>query len=277
MLSGKNLKKKGSSLKTRKTELTGKSRSDSEWIYGMNPVLEAIRAGRFIRCIFVSSGRRDRLSGIKKETEEKKIPVKVLDPIFFDRSFPKGHQGVAAEVSSKDYIPLDELLDIPRRKNHIPFFLIIDCIEDPRNFGAILRVADAAGVHGVVIQSHRSVTLSSEVSKVSAGASEYVPVSMTPNIKHAMYEMKKMGITMVGAEAGAGDSLWDADLAVPLALVVGSEGKGMRKTIGALCDVLVKIPMRGKINSLNVSVATGILAFEIIRQRYRNNLKNRQI
>jgi 23S rRNA (guanosine2251-2'-O)-methyltransferase len=243
----------------------------------MNPVLEAIRAGRFIKCIFVSSGRRDRLSGIKKETKEKQIPVKVLDPIFFDRSFPKGHQGVAAEVSSKDYMPLDELLDIPRKKNHIPFFLIVDCIEDPRNFGAMLRVADAAGIHGVVIQSHRSVTLSSEVSKVSAGASEYVPVSMTPNIKHAMYEMKEMGITMVGAEAGAGDPLWDADLTVPLALVVGSEGKGMRKTIGALCDKLVKIPMRGKINSLNVSVATGILAFEIIRQRYRNNLKNRQI
>lgn len=262
-------------MKTRKTELTGKSRSDNEWIYGLNPVLEAVRAGRFIKCIFVSSGRRDRVSEIRKETEEKKIPVKILEPIFFDRSFPKGHQGVAAEVSSKDYMPLDELLDIPLKKDRIPFFLIIDCIEDPRNFGAILRVADAAGIHGVVIQSHRSVTLSSEVSKVSAGASEYVPVSLAPNIKHAMYEMKERGITMVGAEAGAKDSLWDIDFTVPLALVVGSEGKGLRKTIGALCDVLVSIPMQGKINSLNVSVATGILAFEIIRQRYQNNPKNR--
>ena len=120
MLSGKNLKKKGSSLKTRKTELTGKSRSDSEWIYGLNPVLEAIRAGRFIKCIFVSSGRRDRVSEIKKKAEEKKIPVKILEPIFFDRSFPKGHQGVAAEVSSKDYMPLDELFDIPRREKPYP-------------------------------------------------------------------------------------------------------------------------------------------------------------
>lgn len=258
-------------MKTRKTELTGKSRSDSEWIYGLNPVLEAIRAGRFIKCIFVSSGRRDKVSEIRKEAGEKKIPVKILDPIFFDRSFTKGHQGVAAEVSSKDYIPLDELLEIPRKKNHIPFFLIIDCIEDPRNFGAILRVADAAGIHGVVIQAHRSVTLSSGVSKVSAGASEYVPVSMTPNIKHAIYEMKERGITMVGAESGAKDSLWDIDFNVPLALVIGSEGKGLRKTIGALCDTLVRIPMQGKINSLNVSVAAGILAFEIIRQRYRNS------
>jgi 23S rRNA (guanosine2251-2'-O)-methyltransferase len=275
MPSGKNLKKRGSSLKTRRTELTGKSRSDSEWIYGLNPVLEAIRAGRFIKCIFVSSVRRDRVSEIRKKAEEKKIPLKVLEPIFFDRSFPKGHQGVAAEASSKDYMPLNQLFDIPREKNHIPFFLIIDCIEDPRNFGAILRVADAAGIHGVVIQSHRSVTLSPEVSKVSAGASEYVPVSITSNIKHAMYEMKERGITMVGAEAGARDSLWDIDLTAPLALVVGSEGKGLRKTICALCDILISIPMQGRINSLNVSVATGILAFEIIRQRYQNNLKNR--
>jgi 23S rRNA (guanosine2251-2'-O)-methyltransferase len=261
-------------LKTRKTEPAGKSRSDSEWIYGLNPVLEAIRAGRFIKCIVVSSGRRDRVSEIRGETEEKGIPVKVLEPIFFDRTFPKGHQGVAAEVSSKGYTPLAELLDIPRSKNDIPFFLIIDCLEDPRNFGAILRVADAAGIHGVVIQSHRSVTLGSEVSKVSAGASEYVPVSMTPNIKHAMYEMKERGITMVGAEAGTKGSLWDTDFNVPLALVVGSEGKGLRKTVSALCDVLVRIPMQGKINSLNVSVATGIIAFEIIRQRHRNLLKN---
>jgi len=264
-------------LKTRKTEQTGKSRSDSEWIYGTNPVLEAIRAGRFIKCIFMSSARRDRIPEIRREAEEKKTPVKILNPIFFDRSFPKGHQGVAAEVSPKDYMPLDELLDIPRKKNHVPFFLILDCIEDPRNFGAILRVADAAGIHGVVIQSHRSITLSSEVSKVSAGASEYVPVSMTPNIKHAMHEMKEMGITIIGAEAGAGDSLWDVDLTVPVALVIGSEGKGLRRTIGTLCDRLVKIPMRGRINSLNVSVATGILAFEIIRQRHRNNLKSRRI
>ena len=261
-------------MKTRRKELTGKSRSDSEWIYGLNPVLEAIKAGRFIKCIFVSSGRRDRVAGIRKETEEKRIPVKFLEPIFFDRSFPKGHQGVAAEVSSKEYMPLGELLDIPRNKNHIPFFLIIDCVEDPRNFGAILRVADAAGIDGVVIQSHRSVALSSEVSKVSAGASEYVPVSMMPNIKHAMREMKERGITMVGAEAGTRDSLWDVDFTAPLALVVGSEGKGLRKTVGGLCDTLVSIPMQGRINSLNVSVAIGILAFEIIRQRYQKNMKN---
>jgi 23S rRNA (guanosine2251-2'-O)-methyltransferase len=277
MPSGKNLKKRGSSLKTRKTELTGKSRSDSEWIYGLNPILEAIKAGRFIKFILVSSGRRDMVAGIRKETEEKKIPVKVVEPVFFDRSFPKGHQGVAAEVLPRDYMPLHELLDIPHNKNDIPFFLIVDCVEDPRNFGAILRVADAAGIHGVVIQSRRSVTLSSEVSKVSAGASEYVPVSMIPNIKHAMYQMKERGITLVGAEAGTRDSLWDIDFSIPLALVIGSEGKGLRRTVGALCDVLVSIPMQGRINSLNVSVAMGIFAFEIIRQRYQNNMKKRKI
>ena len=264
-------------MKTKKTRPTGKLSSDKELIYGLNPVLEALRAGRSVRRVFVSSGRRNRVPGIKEETERKRIPVEILDPLFFDRSFPKGHQGIAAEVSSRDYMPLDQLLDIPRIKKLIPFFLVIDCVEDPRNFGAILRVADAAGIHGVVIQSHRSVTLGPEVSKVSAGAAEYVPVSITANIKHAMHAMKERGITMVGAEAGAKASLWDVDFNVPLALVVGSEGKGMRKTVCALCDVLVNIPMHGKINSLNVSVATGILSFEIIRQRHRNNLKKFKI
>jgi len=134
-----------------------------------------------------------------------------------------------------------------------------------------LRVADAAGIHGIVIQSHRSVTLGSEVAKVSAGAVEYVPVSIVANIKHAMYEMKEMGITIIGAEADAEKIVWDLNFKVPLALVIGSEGKGLRKTVRESCDILVKLPMQGKINSLNVSVAAGIFAFEILRQRLHKN------
>lgn len=256
-------------MKIRKTEQTG--RSSSEWIYGLNPVLEAIRAGRDIKCIFLSSSRHDKTLDIKKEIEDKKIPIKILDPAFFHSTFKKGHQGVAAEVSPKGYVSLDELLDIPLRKNETPLFIILDCIEDPRNFGAILRVADAAGIHGIVIQSHRSVTLGSEVAKVSAGAVEYVPVSMVANVKHAIYEMKKRGITIVGTEADAEKIAWDLNFKVPLALVIGSESKGLRKTVSKSCDILASLPMQGKINSLNVSVAAGIFAFEILRQRLHKN------
>lgn len=260
-------------MKIRKTGQIGRSGPDSDWIYGLNPVLEAIRAGRAVKCVFISAGRHDKLAELKKEAEARKIPVRISDPEFFDLTFRKGHQGVAAEVSAKGYVLLDELLDIPLKKNEIPLFAILDCIEDPRNFGAILRVADAGGVHGVVIQSHRSVTVSPEVSKASAGAVEYIPVSMVANIKHAILEMKERGITIVGTDASARDMFWDVDFTIPLALVIGSEGKGLRKTVGSLCDVLAKIPMCGKINSLNVSVAAGIFAFEILRQRSQKTSK----
>jgi 23S rRNA (guanosine2251-2'-O)-methyltransferase len=258
-------------LKTRKTEQIGKSGSDKEWIYGLNPVFEAIRAGRDIKCIFISSGRHSKLPDLIRKAAESTIPVKIAEPDFFDRTFRKGHQGVAAEVSEKGYISIDELFDIPLRKNEVPLFAVLDCVEDPRNFGAILRVADAAGIHGIIIQSHRSATLSSEVSKASSGAVEYIPVTMVTNIKHSIREMKERGITIIGTDSSANDLLWDIDLRRPLALVIGSEGRGLRKTVVPLCDALVKIPMLGKINSLNVSVASGIFAFEILRQRLRKN------
>jgi len=254
-------------LKTRRTGQTGRLKPAHEWIYGLNPVLEAVRAGRKINSIFLSSGRHEKIYEIKKEAESRNIPIKIADPGFFDGAFGKGHQGVAAEVAAKEYISLDELLEIPAEKNELPFFLVLDCLEDPRNFGALLRVADAAGIHGIVLQSYRSVNLGAEVAKVSAGAVEYVPVTMLPNIKHAINEMRKNGIMIVGAEADAENTLWDVDLNVPLAVVIGSEGKGIRQSVRSLCDVLVNIPMRGRINSLNVSVATGIFVFEILRQR----------
>jgi len=257
-------------LKTKRTERTGRSRSGREWIYGLNPVFEALRAGRKIKSIYLSSGKgvSPRVLEVEQEAEERKILLRKADISFFHANFPKGHQGVVAEVSPKTYVDMEELLAIPSRKGELPLFIVLDGIEDPRNFGAILRVADAAGVHGIVIQSHRSVTLSAEVSKASAGAVEYVSVSLVSNIKHAISEMKERGIMIVGAEAEAERVAWNTDLNVPLALVIGSEGKGLRKTVKESCDFLISIPMKGMINSLNVSVATGILAFEILRQRF---------
>lgn len=264
-------------MKIRKTELTGRLRLDSEWLYGLNPIREALKAGRNIKCIFISYRRKDGLKEIKELAEKKEIPVIFKDTVFFDSRFKKGHQGIAAEVHHKEYTTLDEMLEIPLSKKEIPLFLIIDCLEDPRNLGAILRVADAAGVHGIVLQSHRSVTLSSEVSKVSAGAVEYVPVTMVSNIKHAIKRMKETGITIVGTEAESDKELWKTDFMQPLAIVIGSEGKGIRKTVSEKCDIIVKIPMFGRINSLNVSVATGIILFEILRQRVFNDEKNKEI
>lgn len=244
-----------------------------EWIYGLNPVLEALRAGRNIKTVYVSSGRHEKVGQVRQEAEKRRIPVETPDFTFFDNRFPKGHQGVAARVVQRGYISLDELLAIPAKRNEPALFVILDGIEDPRNFGAILRSSDAAGVHGVVIQSHRSASLGPEVAKTSAGAVEYIPVSMVPNIKHAMREMKEKGIIVIGSEAGNHPALWEADLTVPLALVIGSEGKGARKTVKENCDIIVNIPMKGKINSLNASVAAGVALFEILRQRSIKNKK----
>lgn len=234
----------------------------------MNPVLEAIRAGRSTVVVYISSGRRERTDDIIKETRLRGIPVENPAPAFFDSRFPKGHQGVAARVVRRGYVDIDDLLDIPSKKNQIPLFVILDSVEDPRNFGAILRSADAAGAHGVIIQTHRSVSFGPEVSKTSAGAVEYVPISMVTNIKHAIRKMKEKDITVIGAETGAYPPIWKSDLTVPLALVLGSEGKGIRKTVGESCDAIVSLPMKGRINSLNVSVAAGVFLFEVSRQRH---------
>ena len=241
-----------------------------EWIYGLNPVLEAVRAGREVKAVFLSSARKEKISKIEEEISSHGIKINKTDSLFFEDRFGKGHQGIAALVAARKYTDLEDLLAVPTEKGEVPLFLILDCIEDPRNFGAILRVADVGGVNGVVIQAYRSASLSPEAVKASAGASEYIPVAMVPNIKHAIREMKKSGIIIAGAEASAETTIWDADLKGPLTLVIGSEGHGLRKTVKEECDGLVNLPMKGKVNSLNASVATGIIIFEIMRQRMSN-------
>ena len=254
-------------MKTRKKGPAGRSRSSEEWIYGLNPVLEAVRSGREVKAVFLSFARRDKVSEIEGEISSRGIKIKREDNLFFDNKFAKGHQGIAALVAPRGYADFDEMLEVPSRNNEMPLFLLLDGVEDPRNFGAVLRVADAGGVHGVVIQAYRSASLSPEAVKASAGASEHIPIAVVPNIKNAIRDMKESGISIVGAEADADVSPWETDLTVPLALVMGSEGGGMRKTVREQCDLLVRLPMRGKVNSLNVSVATGIIIFEIMRQR----------
>lgn len=207
------------------------------------------------------------IQGIIETVSSRGVPITYTDRTFFDSRFHKGHQGIAAMVSPRRYIDIESLLKIPERTHGIPLFLILDCIEDPRNFGAILRVADAGGVHGVVIQSHRSASLGPEAFKASAGAAEHIPISVVTNVKHAIRNMRENGVMIVGAEAGAGKALWDLNFGVPIAVVIGSEGKGMRRTVRDDCDHIVSLPMKGMVNSLNASVACGIIIFEIMRQR----------
>lgn len=247
-----------------------RSRSSDEWICGLNPVLEAVRAGREVRRVFLAFSRRDR-AAIEEELSVRGIAVQKVDLQFFDERFHKGHQGIAATVEPRAYTDFDDLLDIPKAKNEMPLFLLLDGVEDPRNFGSILRVADAGGVHGVVIQSHRSASLTPEAVKASAGASEHVAISRVPNIKHAISSMRESGLTIVGAEAEGNRAVWDMDYTGPVALIVGSEAEGMRRTVKEHCDDMVRLPMQGKVNSLNASVATGIIIFEIMRQRLQKD------
>ncbi len=251
------------------TPRLNRRRSHEEWVYGLNPVLEAVRSGRQVKSVFLSYSRKEGIQGIEREILSRGIALKKADQFFFDSRFPKGHQGIAAVVAPREYADLGDLLRIPSLKNEAPFFMILDCVEDPRNFGAILRTADAGGVHGVVIQSHRSATLVPEAIKASAGASEYMPVAMVANIKHAIAAMKEEGVLIVGAEAAVQTTIWDLDLRVPLAIVIGSEGKGLRKTVKEDCDVLASLPMKGRVGSLNVSVAAAVIIYEIIHQRLR--------
>ncbi len=238
-----------------------------EWTYGINPVLEAIKSGRRISAVHVYDQSRQNLSTIIEAARAQGIAVKFETKEFFDGRFQKGHQGVAASAGKRKTISIEELLEIPAQKREVPFFIVLDSIEDPRNFGAILRVADAARVHGVVFQSHRSAGITPVTAKASAGALEHVNLSETVNIKHAMEKMKKADILLIGAEAGTDKTLWDIDLLVPLAIVIGSEGEGLRRTVRDMCDLTVSLPMKGTVNSLNVSVAAGVLAYEVMRQR----------
>lgn len=240
-----------------------------ETIVGRNPVLEALRAGRRVYRLMVASGVRghsvEQLVGLAKEQniEIQYVSRRVLDDLASGAS----HQGVAAEVESVGYVDLFDLLDRIAASGEDPFLVILDEIEDPHNLGAIIRSADAAGAHGVIIPERRSAGITATVAKTSAGAIEYVPVCQVKNLVWAIEEMKKRGIWVAGADMSGQALHTQASLRGPLALVIGSEGKGLRRLVQEKCDFLVRLPMYGKVNSLNASVAAGILLYEAVRQR----------
>jgi 23S rRNA (guanosine2251-2'-O)-methyltransferase len=237
------------------------------YIYGVNPVVEAFKVPQALKEVFIAKKRIPKLKEIIEFAEKNSIPVKIVDEAFIEKISQGVHQGVVAKIKPKETITLDDALNIASHKNEPAFFLILDLIEDPQNFGSICRVADAAGVHAIIYQERRSAGLVPSAWKASAGALWHVNLVQVNNIKYAIRALKEHNIKIYGAEAKAEKLYWKSDFTQPMALVVGSEGKGIRQTVLSLCDEVVKIPMKGKVNSLNVSVATSLLAFEVLRQR----------
>lgn len=243
--------------------------NNGEFIAGKNPVLEALQAGRPLNKIMLAQGlKQNAVKQIISVAKARQIPYQFVAREKLDVLVPGNiHQGVVAQTGVKEYADWEEIVEKALQKGEEPFLVLLDGLEDPRNLGAILRTAEAVGVHGVIIPKHRSVSLTTTVARSSAGAVEYVPVARVPNLPLVMDRLKEKGCWIVGTDPQAEQKYFAADLKGPLAVVLGSEGKGMGKLVREKCDFLVNIPMLGQVNSLNVSVAGALLFYEIIRQR----------
>ena len=250
----------------RKDDLTAEADGIIE---GRNAVIEALRAGESIDKIYLQKGEADNTLGhIASKARGLGIVVVEADRRKLDgMSRTHAHQGVIALAAVRQYVSVDALLDRAAAKGEAPLLVICDEISDPHNLGAILRTAECAGAHGLIIPKRRSAGLTAVVAKTSAGAVAHLPVARVPNIPSVLKELKKRGIWVFGTAADGGTSLYDADLKGPAAIVIGSEGSGMTRLTAETCDFLVSIPMRGKLNSLNASAAAAILLYEAVRQR----------
>ena len=238
-------------------------------IEGRNAVIEALRAGTSIDKIYLQKGETDRTLGhIASTAREKGIVVVDADKRKLDfMSRTHAHQGVIALASVREYVSVADILNAAREKGEAPLIVVCDEISDPHNLGAIIRTAECAGAHGVIIPKRRSAGLTSVVGKTSAGAVSYVPVARVPNIAALLKELQKEGVWVFGTAAEGTTTLYDADLKGPAAIVIGSEGDGMTRLVREGCDFLVSSPMKGKISSLNASAAAAILLYEAVRQR----------
>ena len=237
-------------------------------IFGRNPVSEAIRSGRAIDSVLVAKGNQSgAITGILAKAREKKIRIKEVDPKKLDFMCAHGtHQGIAAVVAVCGYKELDDIFALAEERNEPPFIIVLDEIEDPHNLGAIIRTAECSGAHGVIIPSRRSASLTFTVGKVSAGAVEYVPVVRVPNIPSLLDTLKEKGVWVYGADMN-GEDYRKCDLSGAVALVIGNEGKGIGRLVREKCDVIVSLPMKGKLNSLNASVAAGVLMYAVAGSR----------
>ncbi|HEX7065072.1 MAG TPA: 23S rRNA (guanosine(2251)-2'-O)-methyltransferase RlmB [Bacillales bacterium] len=240
----------------------------TEFIVGKNPVTEALRAGRDMNKIWINERAKGSMQPIIRLAKHQGLYVQPVPKQKLDQlAGGSNHQGVVASVAAYRYAEMDELFKRAADKGEEPFFVILDEIEDPHNLGAILRTADAAGVHGAIIPKRRSPGLTSVVAKASAGAVEHVPVVRVTNLARTMDELKKRGLWFSGADAAGEQDYRDADFDLALGLVIGNEGKGISRLIKDKCDFLVRLPMAGRVSSLNASVASALLMYEVYRKR----------
>jgi 23S rRNA (guanosine2251-2'-O)-methyltransferase len=242
-----------------------------ETLYGRNAVREALRAARRrVRQIILAEGirRSDTVVDILRLAEERGIAIHRVERRQLDELGDVNHQGVAADVDAYPYVGLDAILEQARSRDEPPLLLLLDCLQDPQNLGTLLRTAEAVAVHGVLIPDRRAAQITPAVSNASAGAVEHLLIGQVTNLVRAMEELQSQGVWVVGLEQAAQASDYRAtDLNMPLALVIGSEGQGLRRLVRERCDLLIELPMRGDINSLNASVAGSIALYEAWQQR----------
>ena len=240
----------------------------SEQIEGRNAVLEAFRSGKCVDKLFILDGCQDGpVRTIAREARKTDTIINYVSKERLDQlSETRAHQGVIAQVAAYEYSTVEEILARAEEKGEPPFLILLDNVEDPHNLGAIIRTANLAGAHGVIIPKRRAVGLTSTVAKTSAGAINYTPVAKVTNIVRTIEQLKEKGSWFVCADMG-GETMYDLDLTGPMGLVIGNEGEGVSRLVREACDFTASIPMKGDIDSLNASVAAGVLAYEIVRQR----------
>ncbi|MGG3955581.1 23S rRNA (guanosine(2251)-2'-O)-methyltransferase RlmB [Bhargavaea massiliensis] len=238
-------------------------------IIGKNPVLEALKSGREMNKIWIAEGsQRGQMQPIIQLAKEMGITVQYVPKKKMDQLSEGNHQGVIAQVAAYRYYDIDDLFKKAEEREEAPFFIILDELEDPHNLGSIMRTADAVGAHGIIIPKRRSVGLTATVAKASTGAIEYVPVARVTNLARTVDELKERGVWIFGTDAKGNQDYRQLDGVIPLALVIGSEGKGISRLLRDKCDVLIRLPMIGNVTSLNASVAASLLMYEVYRKRH---------
>jgi 23S rRNA (guanosine2251-2'-O)-methyltransferase len=242
---------------------------DIEYIIGKNPVIEALKSNRDINKILIAEGsQRGQMQQITQLAKEGGVLVQLVPKKKLDQITDGNHQGVLAYVAAYQYAELDDLFAAAEKSGEPPFFLLLDEIEDPHNLGSIMRTADAVGAHGIIIPKRRAVGLTATVAKASTGAIEYIPVVRVTNMARTIDELKERGVWIAGTDATGAEDYRRFDATLPLGLVIGSEGKGMGRLIREKCDFLIKLPMVGRVTSLNASVAASLLMYEVYRKRH---------
>ena len=241
----------------------------NEIIEGRNAVIEALRAGRAIDKLYINKGEVDKTLGhIASKARDKGIVVVECDRRKLDfMSQTHAHQGVIAVCAVREYCSVEDIFAIAEERSEVPFIIVCDEISDGHNLGAIIRSAECAGAHGVIIPKRRSAGLTAVVDKASAGAAEHMAIARVPNIPAVLKELKERGLWIYGTAADGASDLWHTDFTGPLALVIGSEGDGMGRLVAESCDYIVSLPMKGQVSSLNASAAAAITMYEVLRQR----------